>query len=120
MPDGARYLVMLLACLAVTLPLELARRAKVYRRMRRLVGTVGPVVLAFAVWDTIGIARGHWSFSSRYTVGLSVLGLPVEEWLFFVIIPICALLTYEAIGSRRRSPSMTDTRRPASADRHDR
>jgi len=32
-----------------------------------------------------------------------LLGLPVEEWLFFLVVPLCGLLTYEAFGVRRKS-----------------
>ena len=41
-------------------------------------------------------ARDHWSFAARYTTGWDVVfDLPVEEVSFFVVIPICALLTFE-------------------------
>jgi lycopene cyclase domain-containing protein len=63
---------------------------------------VGPAAALFAAWDLVASARGHWSFSDRYTIGVRLLGLPVEEWLFFVVIPLCALLTYEAFGLGRK------------------
>jgi lycopene cyclase domain-containing protein len=97
--DSLRYLVLMLACLAVTLPLE--RGARVYRRPRRLVATLLPVLAVFAAWDLAAIGRGHWWFSDRFTLGLTVLGLPVEEWLFFLVVPTCTLLTYEVLGWRR-------------------
>lgn len=52
----------------------------------------------FAGWDLIAVHRGEWWFSARYTLGLRLEGLPVEEWLFFVVVPVCALLTYEVLG----------------------
>jgi lycopene cyclase domain-containing protein len=97
--DSVQYLGLLLACVAITLPLEWF--ARVYRRPGRLAGTLFPVVAVFATWDLIATARGHWWFSERYTVGAHVLGLPVEEWLFFLVVPACALLTYETLGWRR-------------------
>ena len=42
--------------------------------------------------------RGEWWFSARYTLGLRLAGLPLEEWLFFLVVPVCALLTYEVLG----------------------
>ena len=49
-------------------------------------------------WDLIAVHRGYWWFSARYTLGLRLAGLPVEEWLFFGVVPACALLTYEVLG----------------------
>jgi len=94
-----RYLAVLLGCVVVTLPLE--RRARVYRRPLRLAATLLPVVAVFAAWDVLAAARGHWWFSARFTVGARVLGLPVEEWLFFLVVPTCALLTYETMRRGR-------------------
>ena len=86
------------ACLAVTLPLEVVFRARVYRRPRRLLRALLPSVAVFVVWDVVAIARDHWSFNDRYTTGWHLpLDLPVEELAFFVAIPICGLLTFEAV-----------------------
>ncbi len=92
------YLLVLLACLAITAPLEWVVGARVYRRPRRLTLTLVIAMTPFIVWDLVGIARGHWDFSSRYTLSIDLGGvMPLEELLFFVVIPICALLTHQAV-----------------------
>ncbi|HEY7595132.1 MAG TPA: lycopene cyclase domain-containing protein [Actinophytocola sp.] len=97
--DALRYLVILLGCVVLTLPLE--PRARVYRRPLRLAAAVLPVAAAFAAWDVVATARGHWWFADRFTMGPRILGLPVEEWMFFLVVPICALLTYETLSRGR-------------------
>ena len=98
--DRYQYLLLMAACAAVTLPLEFVFRARVYRRPRRLLRAMWLPVAAYVVWDLVAIARGHWSFDDRYVTGWELPGaLPVEELAFFVVIPLCALLTFEA--SRR-------------------
>ncbi|WP_207128531.1 lycopene cyclase domain-containing protein [Actinocatenispora comari] len=98
--DGWQYLVVLGVCVVVTVPLEFVLGARVYRRPRLLVATLAPVVVAFGAWDLFGYHRGDWWYSIRQTLGARLLGLPVEEWLFFLVVPVCALLTFEALGSR--------------------
>lgn len=86
------------ACLLVTLPLEVVVGARVYRAPARLLRALVVPVVAFSVWDVVAIDRGHWWFSAAYTTGWTLPGdLPVEEVAFFVTIPICALLTFEAV-----------------------
>lgn len=95
--DRYQYLLIMAACAALTLPLEFVFRARVYRRPRRLLRAIWLPVAIYAVWDVIAIARGHWSFDERYVTGWALPGdLPVEELAFFVVIPVCALLTFEA------------------------
>ena len=95
--DAWQYMAVLALCVAVTLPLE-AGGARVYRRPRRLLATLLPVVAVFAGWDLIAARRGDWWYAARYTLGLRLLGLPAEEWLFFLVVPACALLTWETLG----------------------
>jgi lycopene beta-cyclase len=100
--DSARYLLLLGGCAALTLPLEWVFGARVYRRPRRLAVAVLPVLAIFITWDLVGHARGDWWYTARYLTGVRLLGLPVEEWLFFMVIPVCAVLTFEAFGHPAR------------------
>lgn len=98
----ATYLAILAACVLGTLPLELVLGVRVYGQCRRLLLAVAPVVVLFGVWDVLAIRAGWWSYDARYVVGVTLPGrLPIEELLFFVVIPVCAVLTYEAVGVRR-------------------
>jgi lycopene cyclase domain-containing protein len=96
------YVGMLAACLLGTLPLEIWLRTRVYARWRRLVCTLAPVVVVFVAWDLYAIARGHWGFDPAQTTGVVLPGgLPLDELLFFLVVPTCAVLTLEAVRAVR-------------------
>ena len=98
----ATYLLILLGCLLGTLPLEVFLGVRVYARWRRLAVALLPAVLAFGAWDVAAIAAGWWHYDARYLVGVTLPGrLPLEELLFFVVIPVCAVLTLEAVRARK-------------------
>ena len=98
--DRYQYLLLMAGCLLITLPLEFVLRARVYRRPVRLLAALLPVVIVFSVWDVVGIVRDHWTYAPEYTTGILLpLEMPLEELVFFVVIPICGLLTYEAVGT---------------------
>ncbi|MHA3685055.1 lycopene cyclase domain-containing protein [Leucobacter sp. HY1910] len=98
-PDSMQYVALMLACLLLTVPLEIVLGARVYRRPLRLLQAVLVTVLVFSIWDIIAINAGLWSYSERFTTGLMLpFALPLEELIFFVAIPLCGLLTYEAVG----------------------
>jgi lycopene cyclase domain-containing protein len=111
------YLALLAGCLLGTLPLELVLRVRVYARWRRLLGTLVPGLVLGVAWDLYAVRRGHWHFDHRYLTGLELAGLPVEEVLFFVVIPICAILTLEAVARRRPGwPIGDEPDEPAAAE----
>jgi lycopene cyclase domain-containing protein len=92
------YLAVLAGCLAGALWLEPALRVGVVRRWRRLLLTVLPVAAVFVLWDLAAIAAGHWDFDAGQVVGVWLPGgLPVEELLFFLVVPVCAVLGFEAV-----------------------
>ena len=96
--DRFQYLILMGLCLLVTLPLEFVLGARVWRRPRRLLAALGIPLVIFLVWDVIAIARGHWDYNPRYVTGWRLpFELPVEELVFFLTIPICSLLTLEAV-----------------------
>jgi lycopene cyclase domain-containing protein len=96
--DQFQYLGLMAACLVLTLPLEFLFKARVWRRPRRLVAAMWLPVLIFAVWDVVAIARDHWTYNGAYVTGVQLPGdLPIEELVFFIVIPICSLLTYETV-----------------------
>ena len=97
--DRFQYLLLMAGCLMVTLPLEFLLGARVWRQPRRLVRALWLPVVIFVVWDIFAIARGHWSYNRVYITGWRLPGkLPIEELVFFLVIPIASLLTYEAVG----------------------
>jgi lycopene cyclase domain-containing protein len=99
------YLAMLAFVVVGTLPLELLLGTRVYRRAWRVVLTLAAVLPVFLLWDLYAIARGHWDFDPRQTVGVVLPGgLPIEELLFFVVVPLAAILTLEAVRAVRHWP----------------
>ncbi|MGI8668034.1 MAG: lycopene cyclase domain-containing protein [Jatrophihabitans sp.] len=95
------YLGLLAGCLLGTAPLEIVLRTRVYRRWRRLLAALLPGLLLGVGWDRYAIEHGQWSFDGRYLVGLRLAGVPLEELLFFLVVPTCAVLTLEAVRRRR-------------------
>lgn len=108
--DRWQYLIVMGLCLAVTAPLEFFG-CGVYRRPARLACSVLPVAVILLVWDAIAITADVWNYSPRYLTGWLLPGrIPVEELVFFLVIPLCALLTYGAVETiadhvRRRHTS---------------
>jgi lycopene cyclase domain-containing protein len=95
--DHWQYLIVLAACLAITAPLEMFGRG-VYRRPWRTVRAVLPVAAVFVGWDVIAITAHVWTYNPQFISGIGIPDvIPLEEVLFFVVIPLCGLLTYNAV-----------------------
>lgn len=106
--DNYHYLIVLAACLVLTAPLEIFGDG-VYRQIRRAAAAILPVAAVFIVWDLLAVLGDVWTYNPQFVTGLHIGVFPVEELLFFIVIPLCGLLTFSAVStilswlSRRRT-----------------
>jgi lycopene cyclase domain-containing protein len=91
------YLALLAGCLVVTAPLEVVLRVRVYARWRRLLLALVPQLVVFLGWEAYAIARHHWAYDSAQVLPVRIGAMPVEELLFFLVVPVCAVLALEAV-----------------------
>ncbi|MGZ6777620.1 MAG: lycopene cyclase domain-containing protein [Mycobacterium sp.] len=111
--DHWQYLIVLGACLLITAPLEIFGEG-VYRQARRAAFAILPVAAVFVVWDAVAIAAHIWTYNPRYITGITLpADIPIEELLFFIVIPLCGLLTYNAVDTiltylRKKSRARSD------------
>ena len=92
------YAALLVGCLVVTAPLEVFLRVRVYARWRRFLVAVVPEFVVFVAWVLYAIDQGHWSYSAERTLGVRLPGgIPLEEVLFFLVVPLCSVLALEAV-----------------------
>ena len=92
----ATYLALMAGCLLVTLP-RAGPQGGCLPPTPPLAGGRAAGVPGLQLWDWLAIRRNHWSYSSTYTSGIELLGIPLEELVFFVVVPTCVLLTYQAV-----------------------
>lgn len=51
----------------------------------------------FIVWDYWFTQIGVWEFNHRYVLGIFFFDLPLEEWMFFFIVPFACVFIYEVL-----------------------
>ena len=55
--------------------------------------------LIFILWDVLFTSLGVWSFNPQYILGFYISYLPLEEVLFFIVIPYASIFIYECIAA---------------------
>lgn len=92
------YVAMLLFVILGSWWLEFAFKIKVLRRPLLLAKAIIPVSIFFLAWDAFAIYQAHWTFDPGQILGIiGPFNIPLEEYLFFIIIPIAVILTLEGV-----------------------
>lgn len=91
------YFLLLGAVISVPFIKSFNKEINFYKHPLRLLYSIGIPFILFVIWDSFAISRGHWDFNGNFVTGIKILNLPVEEVLFLVVIPFCALFTWESV-----------------------
>lgn len=97
------YLAMIAFTVFGSIWLEFVLKVKVLRRYKQAIKAILPISLIFIVWDAYAIASGHWWFDNEQILGIfGPFGIPLEEYLFFTVVPLAAILTIEAVRTVKK------------------
>jgi lycopene cyclase domain-containing protein len=89
------YLWLDLFALSYPLAQSFEHRLQYYKKWYALFPAIFIVGLGFIIWDVAFTQAGVWGFNDRYLLGVKFLDLPIEEWLFFLLIPYACIFIYE-------------------------
>lgn len=92
------YLFVLLGSLIIPL-IYTAFVNDVIKRWWSFVISTSIVAMVFLAWDYMFTTAGVWGFNSEYCLGYNLLGMPIEEWLFFIFIPFVSIFTHLILSS---------------------
>lgn len=88
------YLTLLLCSLAFPLALSFDKKVAFFRYWKTLFPSLFITGIIFISADIIFTKNGVWGFNPEYHSAITPAGIPVEEWLFFIIIPYVSIFTH--------------------------
>ena len=75
------------------------KNIRLYRYWQSMLKAILIPSILFWIWDSAATARGPWGFNPDYSLGIHILNLPLEEYLFFLVIGFVSIFTYEVVKS---------------------
>ncbi|MFD1314737.1 lycopene cyclase domain-containing protein [Namhaeicola litoreus] len=83
-------------------------RIKLHHYWKSLFSAIAVSMIPFIIWDIYFTKQQYWGFNPDYLSQIYILGLPVEEWLFFICIPYACVFTHESILAFNRNISLNE------------
>ena len=103
------YLLFNLIVTAGPVVSQLNHQIKHISQWRLKLLTNGIVMIPYITWDVL-VTGTHWQFNKAYTLDFRLLGLPIEEWLFFLTVPFGCLLVWETLPDAKLSRQLRSLR----------
>lgn len=95
-----RYLYLILDLFSFAIPFLYSferKRIHFIKYWKAYFSAIISVGLFFIIWDIFFAYQNIWGFNERYLVGFSLFKLPLEEWLFFLLIPYASNFIHYAL-----------------------
>lgn len=92
------YFILLLFSASYPLAQSFEWRISYYKKWKHLILGIIVMCAIFIPWDIWFTKIGVWWFRSDYISGIKIFNLPIEECLFFVIVPFACVFIYEVLN----------------------
>jgi lycopene cyclase domain-containing protein len=91
------YTYLLLLVFTISYPLLKSFEEKIFycKKWKYLFPGILLGAAIFIAWDIWFTNIGIWKFNPDFILGIYILKLPMEEWLFFLIVPFSCVFIYE-------------------------
>ena len=98
MDSSLYYLLLNLGSISVPLIRSFEPRINYVSKWPGLFLGMVAMSLIFIPWDVGFTHFGVWGFNPVYLTGLTIINLPIEEWMFFFAIPYACIFIYETLN----------------------
>lgn len=93
------YLLINLLTIAGPLALSFDRKVAFWRSWKPLFPAMLLTGAFFIAWDAYFAHLGVWGFAPEHVMGTYWIGLPVEEWMFFLTVPYACVFVYACLNA---------------------
>jgi lycopene cyclase domain-containing protein len=91
------YSILLFCSILVPLALSFDKKLQFYKQLKYLIPSILIIALFYIAFDIYFTKLGVWGFNSRYHSSIVFYKLPLEEWLFFIVIPYASIFLHDSI-----------------------
>ena len=104
LPEKYIYLAINLATVFFPFVLSFDKKVAFYKQWKYLFPAAILTAFLFILWDYFFTNTNVWQFNDKYILGIKILQLPIEEWLFFFTVPYACVFIYEVLPKYFKSP----------------
>lgn len=98
MDKSYTYLLINIATIAYPLAQSFEYRLVYFKKWKYLFPAMFITGSFFIIWDIIKTYYSVWEFNDEYLLGINIINLPIEEWLFFITVPFACVFIYEVMN----------------------
>jgi len=88
------YLILLISVFLACIALKLSYRLQLFKSKKHAAVTLGSLFIIGSILDSFALIRGYWSYQQQFFVGITIGVMPLEEYIFMIVIPFLTIVVY--------------------------
>jgi lycopene cyclase domain-containing protein len=77
-------------------------KLKLFKSAREGALVFGSLFVIGSALDSFALFRGYWSYDEKFFIGIKIGLMPLEEYLFMIVIPFLTLTIYRIARRKNR------------------
>lgn len=98
--ENFSYVLVLAGTFAIPFFLGIKKQVGFFVNLKFLLPAILFSGAIFIIWDLRFEEKAIWRFNTDFVLGINILNLPVEEWLYFLVIPFTGVFIFEFVKIR--------------------
>ena len=91
------YFILLLVSAFIPFVLSFDKKLQFYKQWKYLFPSIIVIAALYILFDILLTKQDVWGFNPAYHSSILFFGLPLEEYLFFIIIPYASIFLHDSI-----------------------
>ena len=91
------YATLLFLSASIPIILSFDKKLHFYKQWKYVIPSILIVAVFYILFDIYLTKLGVWGFNPRYFSNILLLNLPIEEWLFFIVIPYASIFLHQSL-----------------------
>jgi lycopene cyclase domain-containing protein len=91
------YFALLISSISVPLILSFDKKLQFHKQWKHLLPSLVIIAAIYIACDIYLTKLGVWGFNPRYHSNIIIYNLPLEEWLFFIVVPYASIFLHESV-----------------------
>lgn len=101
------YLFLNIGSISIPLLYSFEKKMRFIKHWKSVLISLTIVAIIFLIWDAIFTRDGVWGFNSDFHLPILLVGMPIEEWMFFFCIPYASIFIHYSLEYFRPSLLIT-------------
>jgi lycopene cyclase domain-containing protein len=97
---GMEYLLVMISVFLICTAVKLRYRLQMFNSAKECVLVLGSLFVIGSCLDSFALLRGYWNFEEKFFVGIKIGVMPLEEYLFMLVIPFLTLTVYRLVKEK--------------------